>query len=177
MPSFHSGTDIAIPQYGVLLKELNRITQDKKVIANKMAVALRYAMKPTLQQLERNVNKVGMVSGNLRRAVSQKVKKYPVSGNAVGLVGYFAAGRGKKKPDAKGRDKAYHQHLVEYGTKPRKTASNANRGRMPVGGSAGFPPLADAYRDTIGQVNNRLIDKSTKVINSLMKQLQKAKGR
>lgn len=177
MPKFHSGTDIAIPQYGVLLQELNRITQDKKLIANKMAVAMRYATKPTFQQLERNVNKVGMVSGNLRRAVSQKVKKYPISGNAVGLVGYFAAGRGKKKPDAKGRDKAYHQHLVEYGTKPRKTGSNANRGRMPVGGSAGFPPLADAYRDTIGQVNNRLIDKSTKVINSLMKQLQKAKGR
>jgi len=64
-------------------------------------------------------------TGNLKRAVRQKVKTYPRDGGAVGLVGYERAGANSSASAAggsvrAGSDRAFHQWWLEFGTKPRK---------------------------------------------------------
>jgi hypothetical protein len=179
MPTYQAGTEVAIEQYGVLKKELEKITSDRRIIAQQMAIAMRYAIKPTFAAFEQYVNAIPVVTGNLRAAVSQKVKKYNLTGNVVGLVGFYRERRGKRSPDQKGRDRAYHQHLVEYGTQYRKTSSGANRGASPRGGTKGIQPLTLAYKQTIGIVNSRLVQKTPKVLEATYRKLEKikAKGR
>ena len=110
---------VEIPHYKVLLAELEKITNNKKLIAQSMGPAVRYATKPTYDALRSNVSKVGTVTGNLKAAVAIKVKTYSKSGNAVGMVGFIRAGTGSDKQKKKGKSNAYHQHLVEFGTKER----------------------------------------------------------
>ena len=50
-------------------------------------------------------------------------------------------------------------------------------GSMPVGGRSGRPPLKDAFGKTKGQINRRLIERTEKVIASLMKALKKAESK
>lgn len=92
-----------------------------------MGAAIRRSLLPGLAALKANTPKGP--TGNLFRSINSKVKTYP-SYNAVGLVGYTAAGSGKKKSAAggkvqKGRDRAYHAGFLEFGTKDRviKTSS------------------------------------------------------
>ena len=78
--------------------------------------------------LELQVARIGKKTGNLRRAVATKMKVYknnrwglPVP---VAVVGYRRSGTGdsKKVPGGKiqiGNDRAFHSHLVEFGTKRR----------------------------------------------------------
>jgi hypothetical protein len=178
MAGFRKGTTIEMPQYAVLQRELAKLTTDKKRIANKMKTALNFAMKPAYEALLDNVADVGVVTGNLRRAVQKKSKAYKDSGNAVAMAGYVKAGSDKKVKSERikklGRDKAYHAHLVEYGTRPRKTRKGWNRGYMPVGGKSGKPPMTTAYMRTVNQVNSRLVQKSSKVVDSLINDLKKA---
>jgi hypothetical protein len=176
--AYVAGTQVSIPQYAQLQRELSKITTDKQLIAQNMAVAMRFAVKPTYETLRRYVSGIPQKTGNLRRAVEDKagikVKAYKQSGNAVGLVGYFKDRKNpKKKPDKKGRDMAYHQHLVEYGTKNRKTRRGANRGISPPGGTPGVEPMQTAYRNTIGQVNSRLVQKTPGVLKRVYKKLEK----
>jgi hypothetical protein len=114
-------TKIDLPEYKNLLRDLQKITKDTKLISQKMRSALRYAAKPTFEALTANVSKLGTKTGNLARAVNIKAKAYSKSGNAVVLVGYISAGKGTKKQRKAGRTNAYHQHLVEFGTRPRYT--------------------------------------------------------
>ena len=182
MARYRKGTEVEIAQYNEIFRALRKITSDKGLIAQKMAVAVRFAIKPTYEALKRYVSGIPQKTGNLRRAVENnagiKVKAYKQSGNAVGLVGYFKDKKNpKKKPDKKGRDMAYHQHLIEYGTKNRKTRSGANRGISPPGGTPGIEPMQIAYRNTIGQVNSRLVQKTPSVIKSVYKKLEKFKAK
>jgi len=114
-------TKVDLPEYKNLLRDLQKITKDTKLISQKMRSALRYAAKPTFAALTANVSKLGTKTGNLARAVNIKAKAYSKSGNAVALVGYISAGKGTKKQRKAGRTNAYHQHLVEFGTRPRYT--------------------------------------------------------
>lgn len=208
-------TVIEIPHYKVLLAELEKITTNKKLIAQSMGPTVRYATKPTYDALRANVSKVGTVTGNLKAAVAIKVKTYPKSGNAVGMTGFIRAGTGSDKQKREGKSHAYHQHLVEFGTKNRYVrgiiASAFKRyyftvyrggngetytsgyprsffkkgksgtllwvGRMPVGGRSGKPPLRNAFEKTKGQINARLIKRTDKTIERLMKKLKKAESK
>jgi hypothetical protein len=92
-----------------------------------MGAAIKRSLGPGLRALRGNVTKGP--TGNLSRAIASKVKTYK-SGNAVGLVGFVAAGSGKNKSAGggsvkKGKDRAYHAGFLEFGTKERviKTSS------------------------------------------------------
>ena len=63
-------------------------------------------------------------TGNLRRAIDFKVIAYPLDGNAVGIVGYQKAGRGRSRSARggsvrRGPDRAFHQYWLEEGTAER----------------------------------------------------------
>jgi len=133
-------TKIDLPEYKNLLRDLQKITKDTKLISQKMRSALRYAAKPTFDALTSNVSKVGTKTGNLRRAVNIKAKGYSRSGNAVALVGYISAGKGTRTQRKAGRTNAYHQHLVEFGTKPRFTKRGS---------------IASSYNDFKFRISNR----------------------
>ena len=97
-----------------------------------MGSAIRKSIKPGVAALRKTTPRGP--TGNLRRAITSKVKTYR-SGNAVGLVGYTAAGSGKTQSTTgtikKGKDRAYHMGFLEFGTKDRRTkgpiASSFNR--------------------------------------------------
>lgn len=97
------------------------------IAAKHIGAGLRRAIQPMYTRLKNRVsqNHKGP-TGNLARAVAIKVKTYPRDGNAVALAGFVAAGTGKKVPAQggkiqKGKDRAYHAGLVEFGTKRRRT--------------------------------------------------------
>ena len=89
-----------------------------------MGSAIRKSIKPGLAALRQTTPKGP--TGNLRRAITSKVKTYK-QGNAVGLVGYIAASGGKSTAYAskgtvrKGRNLGYHMGFLEFGTKDRRT--------------------------------------------------------
>jgi hypothetical protein len=96
--------------------------------AKYLGSALRQASEPALKALKQQVDKrsKASVTGNLKRAISAKVKRYSRTGNAVALIG-FAATSGKRAPKdggRRGKDQAFHAGLVEFGTKNRKTKGN-----------------------------------------------------
>lgn len=91
---------------------------------------LEKAINPAYMRL-REVTPVGP-TGNLKRAVNQKVKIYKKSGNAVGLIGFNQSGQGKAVEMTEGGvkigpDRAYHQWWLEYGTKRREVTKVANK--------------------------------------------------
>jgi hypothetical protein len=87
-----------------------------------LGAAIRRSLAPGVSALKSTTPKGP--TGNLRRAIASKVKTYR-TGNAVGLVGYTAAGSGKSKSAGgtvkKGKDRAYHMGFLEFGTKDRRT--------------------------------------------------------
>jgi hypothetical protein len=92
--------------------------------------ALRRTLAPAEAKLKANVGKLGRVTGNLKRAIATKVKRYPKTGSAVALVGFIAAGSGKSASFGggsvrTGKDRAFHAGFLEFGTKERviKTSS------------------------------------------------------
>lgn len=102
-----------------------------------MGAAIRRSLKPGIDALKRNTPKGP--TGNLRRAIASKVKTY-VSGNAVGLVGFVAAGSGKSKSAGggkiqKGKDRAYHAGFLEFGTKERVIKTSSRRAGASVASS------------------------------------------
>lgn len=121
------------------LRELQKaFRQLRPSLARKhMGAAIRRSLKPGLTALKANVSKGP--TGNLRRAVTSKVKTY-VSGNAVGLVGFTAAGSGKAKSAGggtvqKGKDRAFHAGFVEFGTKERIVKTSSRRGGASIASS------------------------------------------
>lgn len=117
------------------LKEL-----PKEISLKYQTKALRKAAKPGQDALIRNVSGIGQVTGNLLASVTRLDRKYtnnkeglPVS---VVVVGFRRPTNSKSQKMAtpafqggsvlKGPNRAYHSHLVEYGTKSR-TAGIASR--------------------------------------------------
>lgn len=89
--------------------------------------AVRKAASWGQKALERQVDRLGHKTGNLRRAVAMKTKVYtknranlPVP---IAVVGYRRSGTGDTKKSGGtiqiGNDRAFHSHLVEFGTKRR----------------------------------------------------------
>lgn len=81
----------------------------RSLAAKHMEPAMRKAVKPGLREL-RLATPRGP-TGNLKRSIKVKTKKYVKDGAAIGLVGY-SVGKGSL---------GYHQGLVEFGTKNRQT--------------------------------------------------------
>lgn len=93
------------------------------ISAKYLGSALRQASEPAEKALRANVQKLGKVTGNLRRAIGVKVKRYTRTGNAIALIG-FAAVPGKKTPPGGDAKSAFHAGLIEFGTAER-TAKGA----------------------------------------------------
>lgn len=96
--------------------------------------ALKKAAKPGKAALEANVRAIGQVTGNLLASVSEKGKSYtnnkfrvPVSVVVIGFRRPVGGGAQKTAVSAfggsvlKGPNRAYHSHLVEFGTTGRRT--------------------------------------------------------
>ena len=102
--------------------------------------ALKKAAEPGLQALRRNVASLGEVTGNLLAAVTSVSREY--TNNKLGLpvgvvvVGFRRPTNAKSQKMAtpafaggtvlKGPNRAYHSHLVEYGTQ-RRTPGRTRR--------------------------------------------------
>lgn len=133
--------------------------------------ALRKAAKPGQDALRQNVAALGQVTGNLLASVSKVERKYnnntaklPVG---VVVVGFRRPVNSKSQKGAtpaftggtvlKGPNRAYHSHLVEYGTATRTPGSKKVRGkrrRVVLGGR--IRTLAD--RKVIAtNPNNRIL--------------------
>ncbi len=106
----------------------------KKEAAKVIGDAIKKAIQPAFNRL-REVTPVGP-TGNLRRAVSQKVKPYPRTGVAVGLIGYRRAGSDPSEETAgsvrTGPDRGFHQWWLEFGTKQRGVPGRRTKTRQPV---------------------------------------------
>ncbi len=105
-----------------LRQSIQRFFPNKQA-AEVLAPIIRKAIKPTVNYL-RYITPVGP-TGNLKRAVSSKVVTYKQDGVAVGIVGYTRAAKGSSISAAggsvrAGKDRAFHQWLVEFGTDERK---------------------------------------------------------
>lgn len=102
-----------------------------------MGAAIRRSLAPGLTALRGNVTKGP--TGNLSRSITSKVKTYR-NGNAVGLVGFVAAGSGKNKSAGggsvkKGKDRAFHAGFLEFGTKERVIKTSSRRGGASIASS------------------------------------------
>jgi len=103
--------------------------------------ALKKAAEPGLQALRRNVAGLGEVTGNLLAAVTSVSREYTNNrrGIPVGVivVGFRRPTNAKPNKMAtpafaggtvmKGPNRAYHSHLVEYGTQPRAAIGRTKR--------------------------------------------------
>ena len=92
--------------------------------------AVKKAIVPMRQRLK-DITPVGP-TGNLKRAVTSKVVEYAQSGVAVGIVGYTRAGDDPAVSAAGGtvrvgRDRAFHQWPLEFGTKRRVLTEISNK--------------------------------------------------
>lgn len=107
-------------------KRLNR----NYVSAKHMGAALRKAIKPGNKALRKNTPRGP--TGNLKRAIATKVVKYWKQdyGWAAALTGYRRSGNGDSKSFGGGsvqigKDRAFHQGFVEFGTKKRRTVNGS----------------------------------------------------
>jgi hypothetical protein len=106
---------------------------DKRFTAVALKDALQKAIVPAETRL-RELTPVGP-TGNLRAAVMSLAKAYTRNGNAVGLIGYRRTGTRGSESAAGGKvrvssgkvgDRAYHQWLIEYGTRARVVSKFSN---------------------------------------------------
>jgi hypothetical protein len=111
------------PDISVTFPDLEAIKEafrsmPKNIAAKYMAAALGQAIDPGLKLLKSLTPKGP--TGNLRRSIKKKTKRYTSTGAGVALAGYTAPPR-KRASDLKASEKGYHQGFLEFGTKPRKT--------------------------------------------------------
>lgn len=103
-------------------------TLPRNIAAKHMGAALNKSIDPGFRLLK-TLTPRGP-TGNLRKAIRKKVKRYTGSltsknpakspGAAVALAGYVAPPR-KKAADTAANEKGYHGGFLEFGTKDRKT--------------------------------------------------------
>lgn len=115
-----------------IVAELKKLPAD---ISNKhQRKALKKAAKPGKDALDANVRQLGQVTGNLLASVSEKGKSYtnnrlrlPVSVYVIGFRRPVGSGAQRTVESAfggsvlRGPNRAYHSHLVEFGTKGRRS--------------------------------------------------------
>jgi hypothetical protein len=142
----------------------------KNLAARTQGAALGRAIKPAVAALKRTTP-VGP-TGNLRRAVTTKTKRYPKTGVGVAMVGYIKPGSKKAPARGKRADLSYHQFIVEYGTKQRFTSKGANRGVSPA-----RMPVRMAWQSVEGVVAANLEGELKAGLEGAIKQLKSPKGR
>jgi hypothetical protein len=140
-------------------------------ISNKyQAAALRKAAKPGKEALRNQVSQLGQVTGNLLASVTDVTRKYtnnrqrlPVTVVVVGFRRPTGAKPGKKDAPAfaggtvlKGPNRAFHSHMVEYGTKSRSPGKSrrVNRRRVVLGGRV--RTIADRVQQPPSNARGRL---------------------
>lgn len=107
--------------------------------------ALRKAAKPGIAALQSQVLALGRVTGNLLASVDDVERRYtnnkaglPVSLIAIGFRRPTNSNSQKMAESAfggsvkYGPNRAYHSHLVEYGTKPRRPGQSKRKSRKRV---------------------------------------------
>lgn len=162
--AFTDGTDVVTLALGVgkrakkrfALADYNQVVQALQQFPKDIALkyqkkALVKAAKPGVAALQSNVLALGRVTGNLLASVTQETRTYtnnragiPV---AVAVIGFRRPVNQNSQKGAEpafeggsvlyGPNRAYHSHLIEKGTKPRrpgyKTRSR-RKGRIILGG-------------------------------------------
>ena len=141
----------------------------KSLASAAIGAGVKRALKPAEEELKRQTP-VGP-TGNLKRGIATKAKRYPKTGSAVAIVGYRKSGTGKPPKEGtkrrnKASDKTQHQFLVEYGSKPRVTKGGASRGRMPA-----MHPIEQASRASESQVKALLESEMKLAYEQALKQL------
>lgn len=124
-----------------IVAELQRLPKD---ISRKYQLrALKKAARPGQDALRAQVASIGQVTGNLAASITSQPRSYdnnkanlPVSVMVVGFRRPTGAGSQKGATPAfaggsvlKGPNRAYHSHLVEYGTRPRSPGKSKHAGR------------------------------------------------
>ena len=115
-----------------VISELKKL--DKDISNRYQARALKKASKPGKAALVAQVQGIGQVTGNLLASVTDRTKKYtnnktntPVSVVVIGFRRPVGGGSQRMAESAfggsvqKGPNRAYHSHLVEFGTKGRRS--------------------------------------------------------
>jgi hypothetical protein len=161
------GMTLEFPDLPGLAEQFRQLP--KSLASAAIGAGVKRALKPAQDELKRQTP-VGP-TGNLKRGIATKAKRYPKTGAAVAIVGYRKSGSAKPpKEGAKRRNKAadqtQHQFLVEYGSKPRVTKSGANRGRMPA-----MHPIEQASRAAESQVKALLESEMKLAYEKALKQL------
>lgn len=111
------------PELDVLRNKLKGLPEN--LYEKHLVAAMRKATKPGVKILKMYTPKGP--TGNLKRGVKSIARKYKRSKTVFAAVGYSLSGGGKRrmgkhaKRDNTGGNMAYHQGLVEFGTKVRKT--------------------------------------------------------
>lgn len=130
------------------IKELQARLREfpEKICRRQSMWAVKKAAKWGLLSLRTNVARLGHKTGNLMRATTVKTKWYKNKGRglpiAVAVVGYRRSGTGDTKKSGGsiriGNDRAFHSHLVEFGTKRRFPGKSrvVSRARLVVDGRA-----------------------------------------
>lgn len=161
------GVTLEFPDLPGLAEQFRQLP--KSLAAAAIGAGVKRALKPAEEELKRQTP-VGP-TGNLKRGIVTKAKRYPKTGSAVAIVGFRKSGTGKPpkkgtKRRNKASDKTQHQFLVEYGSKPRMTKSGANRGRMPA-----MHPIEQASRASASQVKALLESEMKLAYEKALKQL------
>lgn len=141
----------------------------KSLASAAIGAGVKRALKPAQDALK-SMTPVGP-TGNLKRGIASKAKRYPKTGSAVAIVGYRKPGSSKPPKEGTKRrnkpgDKTQHQFLVEYGSKQRFTKNGANRGRMPAS-----RPVQQASAAAMSQVKSTLESEMKMAYENALKQL------
>lgn len=124
-----------------VIEHLQKLDKD---ISNKYQMAaLRKAAKPGMAALRSEVERIGSVTGNLLASVSKREQRYannkqnvPVSVIVIGFRRPTGVGSQRAATPAfaggtvlKGPNRAFHSHLVEFGTSGRRTPGKSRPAR------------------------------------------------
>lgn len=127
-----------------VVAELKKLPAD--ISLKRQGQALNKAAKPGMEALRAQVGQIGQVTGNLAASVTKLTRKYtnnrqnlPVG---VVVVGFRRPTNSQSQKMAtpafaggsvlKGPNRAYHSHLVEYGTQARTAGKSRRSGRKRV---------------------------------------------
>lgn len=126
----------------------------KKIAAKHFAAALRKAMRPGLKALQARTPEGP--TGNLKASIRIKTKSYSKTGNAWGAVGFTYGGQASQalSSDKKiqlTKDRGFHAHLIEFGTKDRTVRKSASNPRGIASSFRKLTPFSLA-RNTGGRV-------------------------
>lgn len=133
------------------LQPLNDVAEAIKALPEEISLkyqsrALNKASKPGLEALRSQVSQIGQVTGNLMASVMKLNRKYTNNRRklpiGVVVVGFRRPVNSQSQKSAtpaftggtvlKGPNRAYHSHLVEYGTKARTAGKSRRSGRQRV---------------------------------------------